>query len=421
MQSCTLLSTALITNMTGVYMLANQNDSAKPKQSEQLLNLISDFEYFHDQHNTAYVSCKIDGHIEIWQVKSHSFKSLLARKYWNFYSKPISNQAIKEALLVLEAKAFYEGKQHHVFLRVANYNNNIYIDLCNKSWQVLEITSKGWNILNKSPVKFRRTESMRPLPMPIQKIGNIELLWNNVNIPSKSRILVLAWILECLRSDTPFTILVLTGLQGSAKSFTQNILRNLIDPNIVNLRSSPRKFDDLSTDAANNWLVSYNNISHLKDDSQDDFCCMSTGGGFSHRSLFTDMKECVFDIKRPTIMNGIFGFITRPDLLDRSIVIELPRISETNRKTEIELQALFEKNWQLIFSGILDLLVKVLKHIPYIKINKLPRMADFAILGTALEKALDEKPGIFLSTYQANFTATIENTIESSPRHQCIN
>ncbi len=388
------------------------------KQSEQLLDLInSDLEFFHDKNDKTFVTFSVNNHKETWEIKSEKFHQFLAKLFWEKHNKPIGANGIKEALMILESKALYEGECHQVFLRVGNHGNKTYIDLCNDLWQVIEISDSDWKILDNSPVKFRRTDGMQPLPMPKKDIGDIELLWKYINIPKnkETKLLILAYMLECFRVETPFPILTLIGLQGSAKSFTQSKLKDLIDPHNVNLRSAPIKPDDLPVNASNNYLVSFNNVSVLKNSLQDTLCCVSTGGGFSTRLLFTNDKEYVSDTMRPIIMNGIDNFITRPDLLDRSIVIDLPNIKDTERKSEAEINKAFIKDREKIFTGLLDLLVKTLNKIPNTKINKLPRLADFAILGTALEKVLDYGNGSFLKTYRSNFRASIESTIDASP------
>ena len=58
--------------------------------------------------------------------------------------------------------------------------------------------------------------------------GDLSLLWKFINIPENDQLLVLAWLLECFRAETPFPILALSGQQGSAKSSTQNKLRQLV-------------------------------------------------------------------------------------------------------------------------------------------------------------------------------------------------
>jgi hypothetical protein len=255
---------------------------------------------------------------------------------------------------------------------------------------------------------------MRALPTPMHAVGNINLLWQHVNIPEKSQSLVLAWILDCFIPNTAFPILVLTGQQGSGKSSTQNKLRDLIDPSTQNLRNAPKHVDDIPVAAANNWLVSYNNVSKLSNDNQDDFCCLSTGGGFSKRRLFSDNDEIVLSIKRPVILNGIGDLISRQDLLDRAVIVELPVVDRLSRKTDALLDENFSKNYSIIFSGLLDALVMTLKALPTVHLSSKPRMADFALLGAALERSGIVNEGEFLDQYRKNYYDNMVSSLQAS-------
>lgn len=156
--------------------------------------------------------------------------------------------------------------------------------------------------------------------------GSIDALWKFANIPEQQRPLVLAWMLEAFRPTTPFSILELTGEQGSAKSATQDKLRRLIDPNAVNLRAAPKSTEDLFVSAGCNWLVSLNNLSHLSAQQQDALCTLATGGGFASRTLYTNADETLIECKRPVIFNGIVPCATAQDLVDRIVHIDLPEI-----------------------------------------------------------------------------------------------
>ena len=115
----------------------------------------------------------------------------------------------------------------------------------------------------------------------------------SINIPEYDRLLVLAWMLEAFRSDTPFPILALTGQQGSAKSNTQSEIRQLIYNNAVNLRVAPKSIEDVFVSAGCNWLISFENLSHLSPNLQDALCTLATGGGFACRTFYTNKEETI--------------------------------------------------------------------------------------------------------------------------------
>ena len=91
------------------------------------------------------------------------------------------------------------------------------IDLCDEFWRAVRVTPHGWQVLDHSLVLFNRTRSMRALPEP-QRGGDIGLLWQHSNIPGNRRVMVLTWLLDSFRPDTPFPVLELVGELGSAGS-----------------------------------------------------------------------------------------------------------------------------------------------------------------------------------------------------------
>lgn len=405
-------------------IMAENTKEEKPKSAEVLLQLIDagEFEFFHDESQDPF--CKYPSQksnvYEVRRINDRQFKSYLSFIYRKAEGKTIGEAALKEVLSELEGRSLHDrnSKQKKVFLRAGELNGKIYVDLCDDKWQVIEISSSGWQILDSKnvPIRFERSQHALPLPDPNSaKTGDISKLWGIVNIPEDDRILVLAYILECYRCTTAFPILLLLGLQDSGKSATQITLRSLIDPSSSNLRTAPRKVDDLVTEAGSNWLVSYNNVSSLSDEMHDDFCCIATGSGFATRKYYTNTQQIVVNIARPVVINGIFNFIRRPDLLDRAIILELDSIDESKRKTDEQLSKAVQENLPAIFRGLLDLFVKVLGLLPNVTLDRKPRMADFALLGVAVEKALELSDGTFINRYRSNRADAKDSILDSSP------
>lgn len=75
---------------------------------------------------------------------------------------------------------------------------------------------------------------------------------------------------------------------------------------------------------------------------------------------------------------------------------------EENRKDEAEFYADYEKMRPLIFGSVLSATSTALRNLPTTKLERLPRMADFARWGVAAETGFGWEPGTFMNAYDAN-------------------
>ena len=226
--------------------------------------------------------------------------------------------------------------------------------------------------------------------------------------------LVTAWLLATFRNHGPYPVLVLMGEHGTAKSTFSEILRGLVDPNTAALRTLPRDDRDLFIAASNGFVLAFDNLSALKEWISDALCRLATGGGYGTRQLHTDQDEVLFDAQRPVILNGIEDFVTRPDLADRAIFLTLEPIGEEKRRSEAELWAEFEAECPRILGALLDAVATGLKRLPETRLERLPRMADFALWVAACETTL-WPAGTFSSAYCGNRDEVIDNVIEADP------
>ena len=277
-----------------------------------------------------------------------------------------------------------------------------------------EIDATGWRVIENPPVRFRRASGMKPMPMPVGG-GSIETLRSFLNVQTDADfVLVVAWALACLRNRGPYPVIVLSGEQGSAKSTFSAILRALLDPNTAPLRALPREDRDLFIAASNGHVLAFDNVSGLPAWISDTLCRLATGGGFAVRQLYSDQDEVLFDAARPVILNGIEEIVTRPDLADRAVFLTLEPIPEERRRPEQELWAAFELERPRILGVLLDAVAKGLAELPRTKLDKLPRMADFALWATACETALWPS-GTFWSAYCGNRDEAVDGVIDADP------
>lgn len=390
----------------------------KKSQSQVLVGLASEMKLFYDEHDDAYAKVKVDKHYEVWLIRSNRFKEILTFKYMNLFEdkdKVPGTQALQDAIRALEAKAKIEGNKEKVYVRVAETEDGIYLDLSNEQWQVVEINKEGWKVINESPVNFKRSKTMSslPTPKPSGHINDIKFFLNYMCEDDYK--LLLGWLLSTFKANSPLPILILQGEQGSSKSTTTKVLRTLVDPSSLPLRSFSNNERDLAIAANNSWVLAFDNLSRLSNQMSDALCKISTGGGTGTRRLYTDDEETVFNIMRPIILNGIDDIGTRQDLLDRSIVINLPSIDENQRIEEKMFWKQYYDKQPYILGALCTIVSSIINELPNVELKSKPRMVDFAMWITAAEKALNWEEGSFIEIYLANRDKAIEQGIDADP------
>jgi hypothetical protein len=386
----------------------------KPSQADSLIGLAADAELFHSPDGRGFADVEINGHRETWPIGSQGFRHWIARRFFEASGGAPSSEALRSALNVIEARAHFDAPERKVHVRVGGLDSRLYLDLGDKSWRVVEIDTNGWRVIENPPIRFRRAAGMHALPIP-ERGGSIQMLRQFVNVETDADfVLMVAWVLAALRGDGPYPPLVVSGEQGSAKSTFCAIARALLDPNTAPLRAMPRNEHELFVAASNGHVLAFDNVSGLPAWLSDALCRLSTGGGFAVRQLFRDQDEVLFDATRPVILNGIEDMVTRPDLADRCVFLTLREIPEERRRSEQELKAQFEEVIPQILGALLDAVVHGLRMLPHTRLDKLPRMADFALWATACEPAL-WPAGTFWGAYSGNRDHAVEDVIEADP------
>lgn len=162
-------------------------------------------------------------------------------------------------------------------------------------------------------------------------------------------------------------------------------------------------------------LSDFDNVSKISEVSSDQLCRPVTGSGFSKRGLWTDDDDFIYNMKRAVGYNGINVAATKADLLDRILNIQLKPIDRRQRRKLKSLQKDLEQILPYLLGYIFDVIVKVLGRIGEVKLDELPRMADFAEVGELIARCLDYKEGRFTEVYNANIGFTNEEAINASP------
>ena len=158
--------------------LTNGTAAASPKQADILIALAPD-ELFHSPapDADAFADLMIGGHRATYRVRGRDFRQWLRHQYFKKMKGGCNNDAMQVAVETIAAKAQFGGLEREVHCRVAEHDNAIYIDIGDATWSAIEITDTGWKVVDDPPVRFRRSLSTLPLPMP--KSGALSICYGH--------------------------------------------------------------------------------------------------------------------------------------------------------------------------------------------------------------------------------------------------
>lgn len=388
---------------------------------------------FHEHDQTAWAGVPVFGpgdpvtddrgevvpaYFDNRKVRSPGFKSWLTLTYYRAEGKAATGEALSNAANTLETLARCEGPERVVHLRTAPLpDGGFAFDLCDDQRRAVVVTAAGWAVTSAPPVVFGRGPHMKPLPVPVGG-GTLAPLWSFVNVKTDDdRLLLLTWLTAAMRPDGPYPILHLKGEPGTAKTTAGELIREMMDPHTSNLRSEPEDVRDLAIASRGGWLFAYDNLSHVPEWLSDALCRVATGGGFATRALYTDDEEAVFAFRRPVLMTSVTDVIGKPDLLDRSLAVELVRIGDGNRRTLKALTDAFAAARPALLGAVLDVAVRATAILEAVRAENrpTPRMADFAVWGEAVSRAVGNDAGKFIAVLNTVRAQADQMALESSP------
>ena len=407
----------------------NNNGLRNKTQSKKLIELAegnTDL-FFKNQYDISYAKVRVGNHHEIFPIKSSKFEHYITKLYFdqsNGEEIP-TQEALNNSVRVLHAKTEFGEQRRTVYLRSAwGANGEICYDLTDEEWRQIKITKDAWQIIKSSNseilfTRFNQASQLEPDRHYSSDIFDKYLDLMNISDPQHRLLLKVITICSFI-PDIPHPICIPYGEQGSCKSTFCEFQKRLIDPSKINLLTVPKDKSEFVQQLHHNYLVVYDNVSYLPPWFSDEVCKAVTGIGNSKRRLYSDDEDVIVNYRRCIIINGINNNLTEPDALDRCVLIELERIPSKSRKEESRVELQFEELRPKLLGFIFDILVKTLQIKPGLELSHLPRMADFAVWGEAITRAMDYKPMEFIDAYNKNIGRQNIEVIESNQLAQAI-
>ncbi|GLK69786.1 bifunctional DNA primase/polymerase [Hansschlegelia plantiphila] len=344
-------------------------------------------ELFNDGDRNGYASVAAESGVVTYRVNSEGFKTWVRYQAHKALDRPVGAGPLLEAIAGIEAMALFDGASYVVNNRVAGDDEIVEIDLGTSDGRTVVIVGGGWRVSQEPRSKFARGSGYSALPEPVGG-GKLSDLQELLGLSMENFLLVIAFIINALKPGGPFFILLVEGEQGSGKSFICEIIKRILDPNKAGRLRLPDNERDLMIQAKEYRHLNFDNASGMKAEMSDALCALATGGGIAVRKLYTDGDLHVMSFARPFVLNGISGYVNRPDLMERAIPLKLPALPENTRKTEAELLAAFEAILPGLLGVLYDAVSAALRNLASVEPPRHLRMADAARWIKAAEPAL---------------------------------
>lgn len=390
---------------------------------------------FYDQLNRLYVTIKINDHIECIPIDSSRFKFLIRKEILENEHKTINDDKLDRIIKSLQAQMVFDEKIEHkeLNLRVAGKDDVVYYDLTNLGWEIIKITSKGWDIVKDNTIPLFKRYENNSIPQVYPKKNDendsnrkyFKEFLNLFNLrTSKDRLLLENYLIALFIPNIQKAILVISGNGGGAKTTTFYLIKNIIDPSTVDTISFSPSTNDLKQSLEHSYVTYFDNVSYISQEVSDILCRAVTGSGDSKRELYTTDGIFIYKFRRCIGINGINIVTTRPDFVDRSLILRVERIPEEKRRKEEDIKKEFERLRPFVLGYIFDILVKYLKyreeHKGEIIVKNPPRMADFAESCEIISRCLGHPENAFIEAYRENIDNQNDEIIESSPVAESI-
>ena len=383
--------------------------SQEGRGAERILGMLSSCPLYRDDTGAAYI--QINSRLERLDSRSRSLLAYLSYTYYTLTGKAPRRESIGQAVQVLEGKALCEGTLIEIFNRVGEKDGIIYYHM---GGRCVAISAGKWELIDSAPVFFLTFNHQRPQPDPLKGGNSWQFFEFFNNIPEEKRLLVLVTIIASFIPKITHPVLGVIGSHGAGKSFFCGALKTIVDPSASTLLSMPRKEEDADLLLYRHHLLALDNLSELSGSLSDRLSAVITGAVLEKRQLHTDTDIILLRCNPVIVLNGIVPFIHRADLLDRTITVNLERITPTGRREEIVFWRQFHEALPSIRGGIFDTLSKALEIYPTVKLKSLPRLADFCRFGFSIGEALGGRGNEFIQAYNENANLEIEEMIEGN-------
>lgn len=386
-----------------------------------------DIQIFKDKSGMIYVSISgMQGMAaQAYPLHSRRLTTSLKKVYLTYYNELLSSQDIQYIYELLEVLYADKAETVEVCKRIYNDGYQYAYELNAEDGTVVWIENGEISFGQIEGIIFKHSANYANQVMPDFDTDHTKLLdyiekHFNIQSDSERKLLALYLVTSLWGLSINHPILILTGEKGSSKSTTLRKLERLIDPKTSDLGSIPKGADGLELRLSNSYFVPLDNLSSLSRRRSDTLARSSTGSSETKRALYTNADEIVLDIKAVVALNGVSVVAKESDLIDRSVILKLSRISSKSIRTEEELWDEFEKDRPAILGCCFQILALALNDKEPIQTEEKIRMADFHVACIRVGRVIGISEKEVSHILWANQKSVNQYTIDESMVALCV-
>lgn len=386
----------------------------RPSQRVQALfeAIRAEGELFRDISQRTFIVLRTERGRRTWPIASTEFEDYVTRKGWELGFVP-GTEHIKKIARLLRSEAPESAVP--VFTRAARLNDRVYVQLGRERF--LEISPGGYRSIPEPPVRFLTLYNMQELPDPVPG-GSIDALRELINVDDADWLLIKIFMLAAFNTPSTFPVLFITGYQGTGKTTAAWAIKNILDPTTQGVRASVERIEDLFIAARHEHVLVFDNVSHISDTISDAFCTIVDGITFTRRTLYTNFEESMLYSHNPIVITAIEECITRPDLLDRTFIVETrPNIV---RQVGADLWAGVERVRAEVLGALFDAVAAALRREGEMRLTTLPRLAGVAKWAAAAADLLGTTPEEIIDILLQNRSAVAARLRDSDPIYTAL-
>jgi hypothetical protein len=396
-------------------LVTQRNEQSKERGrarrgAELLIPMLADCRLFRDDTGNGYMM--LDGKLHLLDGKDRELFEKLLLLFWNVHNHALTKDAGATAVSYYSGLARLHGEDIELFKRVGWYQGKIYYDLHNQ--RAVEVSAGSWRIV-EPPVMFQRYSHHLPQPDPLPG-GNPWRVFEFVKLPEDSQLLFLVALITCFVPRINHPAFAIGGPQGSGKSTTQAVIKIIVDPSSILISVMPRKEEDLPLLLSRNHVTGLDNQSYFGAGLADLLCASITGGIVEKRVLHTDSEMMAVRVPGVITYSAISQVSDRPDLHERTIRFILERLDQNTTMSEERFYKRVADAVPEILGGVFDVLARAVELQPMVEdiLDRLPRMADFAIWGYAIAEALGNRGAEFIQAYSGNASLAVHDLLANN-------